>query len=138
MSTGVAAMKIPDNPPIANIATKATAWSIGTWKRRLPRHIVPIQLNTDRKSTRLNSSHSQISYAVFCLKKKKRTHQRTKSGAKRSRTILSFNVEREQYTQRATHAFCVLPCGTCSVVLLCIVRTFVFSAFLRFFFFFFF
>src|SRR2546430_7359512 len=28
----------------------------------------------DRKSTRLNSSHSQISYAVFCLKKKKPTH----------------------------------------------------------------
>src|SRR5256886_4826942 len=27
--------------------------------------------NVDRKSTRLNSSHSQISYAVFCLKKKK-------------------------------------------------------------------
>src|SRR2546430_11984101 len=27
-------------------------------------------LTTDRKSTRLNSSHSQISYAVFCLKKK--------------------------------------------------------------------
>src|SRR2546430_13431881 len=27
----------------------------------------------DRKSTRLNSSHSQISYAVFCLKKKKRS-----------------------------------------------------------------
>src|SRR5688572_32730668 len=34
----------------------------------------------DRKSTRLNSSHSQISYAVFCLKKKKNTtkkHNRT-------------------------------------------------------------
>src|SRR2546430_9128933 len=29
----------------------------------------------DRKSTRLNSSHSQISYAVFCLKKKNRTAQ---------------------------------------------------------------
>src|SRR2546430_12463928 len=28
--------------------------------------------HTDRKSTRLNSSHSQISYAVFCLKKKKK------------------------------------------------------------------
>src|SRR2546427_1067094 len=28
----------------------------------------------DRKSTRLNSSHSQISYAVFCLKKKKKTY----------------------------------------------------------------
>src|SRR2546426_2184395 len=30
----------------------------------------------DRKSTRLNSSHLVISYAVFCLKKKKKTHQR--------------------------------------------------------------
>src|SRR2546430_17364922 len=32
---------------------------------------VSIFLWADRKSTRLNSSHSQISYAVFCLKKKK-------------------------------------------------------------------
>src|SRR2546430_15009613 len=30
----------------------------------------------DRKSTRLNSSHSQISYAVFCLKKKKKNTRR--------------------------------------------------------------
>src|SRR2546430_11557534 len=30
-----------------------------------------VSVNSDRKSTRLNSSHSQISYAVFCLKKKK-------------------------------------------------------------------
>src|SRR2546427_5752358 len=30
----------------------------------------------DRKSTRLNSSHSQISYAVFCLKKKKKDSHR--------------------------------------------------------------
>src|SRR3712207_8708222 len=29
---------------------------------------------TDRKSTRLNSSHANISYAVFCLKKKNHTH----------------------------------------------------------------
>src|SRR2546427_3311074 len=32
----------------------------------------------DRKSTRLNSSHSQISYAVFCLKKKKKKNRHTK------------------------------------------------------------
>src|SRR2546430_13459320 len=32
--------------------------------------VTPVSL--DRKSTRLNSSHSQISYAVFCLKKKKK------------------------------------------------------------------
>src|SRR2546430_11160643 len=41
---------------------------------------VPVE-RQDRKSTRLNSSHSQISYAVFCLKKKKtratHTFQRT-------------------------------------------------------------
>src|SRR5947209_11742551 len=30
----------------------------------------------DRKSTRLNSSHANISYAVFCLKKKKKTKKR--------------------------------------------------------------
>src|SRR2546430_4124287 len=34
----------------------------------------------DRKSTRLNSSHSQISYAVFCLKKKKKQIDLKKSG----------------------------------------------------------
>src|SRR2546430_5383011 len=36
-------------------------------------HAAPIRIarGEDRKSTRLNSSHSQISYAVFCLKKKK-------------------------------------------------------------------
>src|SRR2546427_8239196 len=33
------------------------------------------QRSLDRKSTRLNSSHSQISYAVFCLKKKKKTNR---------------------------------------------------------------
>src|SRR2546428_6402165 len=31
----------------------------------------PVTIARDRKSTRLNSSHDQISYAVFCLKKKK-------------------------------------------------------------------
>src|SRR6266542_5398742 len=32
---------------------------------------LPVQPNQDRKSTRLNSSHGSISYAVFCLKKRK-------------------------------------------------------------------
>src|SRR5688572_31564927 len=40
----------------------------GCWSRRLTRA-------EDRKSTRLNSSHSQISYAVFCLKKKKKNNK---------------------------------------------------------------
>src|SRR5438034_6766312 len=39
-----------------------------------PRHAVPRRDDArDRKSTRLNSSHTVISYAVFCLKKKKKT-----------------------------------------------------------------
>src|SRR3712207_7048788 len=38
-----------------------------------PRHaLLPGYLPRDRKSTRLNSSHANISYAVFCLKKKKK------------------------------------------------------------------
>src|SRR5689334_11858532 len=36
-------------------------------------------LRLDRKSTRLNSSHSSISYAVFCLKKKKKKKKKYKS-----------------------------------------------------------
>src|SRR5688572_30962594 len=36
----------------------------------------------DRKSTRLNSSHSQISYAVFCLKKKKKKEKLEDDGRK--------------------------------------------------------
>src|SRR5205085_7348778 len=38
----------------------------------------PLRRRSDRKSTRLNSSHSQISYAVFCLKKKKKTQMKQK------------------------------------------------------------
>src|SRR2546427_3561549 len=42
-------------------------------RRRVPRRGGrQVREQADRKSTRLNSSHSQISYAVFCLKKKKK------------------------------------------------------------------
>src|SRR2546422_3357411 len=44
--------------------------------RRFPR-------DTDRKSTRLNSSHGYISYAVFCLKKKKKNEHKDHSCNKR-------------------------------------------------------
>src|SRR2546427_9500188 len=48
--------------------TRAPALAAGAGLVRL------LRLRADRKSTRLNSSHSQISYAVFCLKKKKNRH----------------------------------------------------------------
>src|SRR5438309_6810778 len=47
-----------------NVAARGTALEVCDRKRRRLR-------DQDRKSTRLNSSHSSISYAVFCLKKKK-------------------------------------------------------------------
>src|SRR5690606_40243300 len=40
-----------------------------------------VHRDADRKSTRLNSSHVKISYAVFCLKKKKKTKQRIEQRA---------------------------------------------------------
>src|SRR2546430_7501895 len=44
----------------------------------------------DRKSTRLNSSHSQISYAVFCLKKKKHKHNPQRVTASNTRLDYRF------------------------------------------------
>src|SRR5438270_10623830 len=44
------------------------------WPADRPVLLVIAGAELDRKSTRLNSSHSQISYAVFCLKKKTKTH----------------------------------------------------------------
>src|SRR2546430_5886890 len=53
----------PERPDVRLLGT-------GEWWSRLRRR--------DRKSTRLNSSHSQISYAVFCLKKKKNNASETR------------------------------------------------------------
>src|SRR3989440_1462072 len=50
--------------------TVVLSFSITTFLA-LPRSVIDA-FSRDRKSTRLNSSHDQISYAVFCLKKKKR------------------------------------------------------------------
>src|SRR5688572_31321818 len=51
------------------IVRDGTIAAMGDSKRNKPP--AGAQVIEDRKSTRLNSSHSQISYAVFCLKKKK-------------------------------------------------------------------
>src|SRR3712207_8472674 len=47
-------------------------WREAVWSHPRPGPVLPCQ--RDRKSTRLNSSHANISYAVFCLKKKKTTY----------------------------------------------------------------
>src|SRR5438067_8907079 len=49
--------------------------------------------NRDRKSTRLNSSHVSISYAVFCLKKKKKLSSRVVGCSESSRySFIKFSV----------------------------------------------
>src|SRR5690349_23427774 len=53
---------------------------LGARTPQMAAHSLPVQEGTDRKSTRLNSSHVEISYAVFCLKKKKlRNHSSNES-----------------------------------------------------------
>src|SRR5437762_10061442 len=60
-------------------------------------HVVALDVKTgiviweDRKSTRLNSSHRCISYAVFCLKKKKKTQKRNNVTLK----SVTCNIARE-------------------------------------------
>src|SRR2546422_4410387 len=53
------------------VSVKKRSWA-GAAPQRRPR---------DRKSTRLNSSHGYISYAVFCLKKKKTKHIKTNNNS---------------------------------------------------------
>src|SRR2546430_12371204 len=61
---------------------------------------------TDRKSTRLNSSHSQISYAVFCLKKKNPPRPRHIPGSRRARTGTLPQTEPRAYNS-ASHVYSV-------------------------------
>src|SRR2546427_7884876 len=68
-----------DGAELIGLLRCALAHADGPFSLRYPRDKAPgeappaaeVAPVPDRKSTRLNSSHSQISYAVFCLKKKK-------------------------------------------------------------------
>src|SRR5436309_15063653 len=68
-TTEIYTLSLHDALPIPPRSTDRSA-------RRSPRSpdSRPIGRRLDRKSTRLNSSHVKISYAVFCLKKKKKKH----------------------------------------------------------------
>src|SRR5688572_32434802 len=52
----------------------------------------PLRPPRDRKSTRLNSSHSQISYAVFCLKKKKKKNKKRKKKDKQKKKTKNMKI----------------------------------------------
>src|SRR5436305_10263302 len=77
--------------------------------RFLPRHPADARARLDRKSTRLNSSHVRISYAVFCLKKKTLIIY-----AKYDLTFLpefSRQVAEQFARQNLDPKVVVLPCG---------------------------
>ena len=68
------------DPRVASAAAKAALEKFSEMKDEIPEAV-------DRKSTRLNSSHANISYAVFCLKKKKKTKKKTNKTKKKQKTI---------------------------------------------------
>src|SRR3712207_8059199 len=63
ISTAARAVKVPGVAPSVHCTRASPSASV----------LVDAAESVDRKSTRLNSSHANISYAVFCLKKKKKT-----------------------------------------------------------------
>src|SRR5947209_12441369 len=68
------------------------SWSFGTTDGPAQSQTVTITANDgkDRKSTRLNSSHANISYAVFCLKKKNKRHNIKSRHSTNNKTIITI------------------------------------------------
>src|SRR2546427_11586556 len=69
-TTEIYTLSLHDALPISRIRSRG---SRSRSSARCARNRSHLAEDRDRKSTRLNSSHSQISYAVFCLKKKNKT-----------------------------------------------------------------
>src|SRR3712207_8349010 len=84
-TTEIYTLSLHDALPICCVCTPSRQWP-DDWptradtatRCRLPTPRCALNPLGDRKSTRLNSSHANISYAVFCLKKKKKTYNATR------------------------------------------------------------
>src|SRR5256885_16271172 len=75
-TTEIYTLSLHDALPISAWASERTKHLTASRARDRGPRSRPIRATSDRKSTRLNSSHLVISYAVFCLKKKKTTDYR--------------------------------------------------------------
>src|SRR5256885_6185939 len=71
-TTEIYTLSLHDALPISWMRSRTAATKPPSKTRLQPRVGIPPWRSRDRKSTRLNSSHLVISYAVFCLKKKKK------------------------------------------------------------------
>src|SRR2546421_5979562 len=74
-TTEIYTLSLHDALPISFLSASSIASCRTACTNRWMERVFPFG-SRDRKSTRLNSSHDQISYAVFCLKKKKQNHHR--------------------------------------------------------------
>src|SRR5947208_10331252 len=95
-TTEIYTLSLHDALPICG-SVHAQRWrAIGAWTERCSLALQQRKIHRalDRKSTRLNSSHQIISYAVFCLKKKK------KDGYQESAHTLN-HARRDWYCERA-------------------------------------
>src|SRR2546430_6934828 len=70
-TTEIYTLSLHDALPISSSGSTTNPLTPSSTSSRAAPTAVVVTIGRDRKSTRLNSSHSQISYAVFCLKKKK-------------------------------------------------------------------
>src|SRR3712207_8912091 len=78
-SQGDGRARLPDDPGVGRRRPPPGPGQprvLGRRPRRVRVRGPAVRLGQDRKSTRLNSSHANISYAVFCLKKKKKTQSK--------------------------------------------------------------
>src|SRR5436190_16994992 len=75
-TTGIYTLSLHDALPILDWVDPTTVAAGTLWSRHYQAsfNLPDDRTRPDRKSTRLNSSHTVSSYAVFCLKKKKNTH----------------------------------------------------------------
>src|SRR5947207_10763857 len=75
----MSAAESSENPQPLEIRQNIANIGVFVMKQTIDMQVNPEPTKLDRKSTRLNSSHTVISYAVFCLKKKKKKHNKKSS-----------------------------------------------------------
>src|SRR5256886_12328494 len=78
--------------PASRARSRRSGSRLGWFRNNRRQGLTASTPSLDRKSTRLNSSHSQISYAVFCLKKKKKNNNEIEAMVERKLATSRFHL----------------------------------------------
>src|SRR2546422_4190794 len=97
-TTEIYTLSLHDALPISLEARTPAACSSAKTKRCYGLHRNCTGKRRDRKSTRLNSSHGYISYAVFCLKKKKTTKTTNHTSLRNAHSCRIYTLQPKQYS----------------------------------------